>query len=396
MISLLVSRCLAWSQNRPQPRTACGLLAGGLGCGLNLLLFLGKLLAGLASGSLSVLGDALNNLSDCAGSGLTMAGFFWAGQKPDRQHPFGHGRAEYLAGLLVAVAILVLGLELGRSSLAQLLQPEPAEIHLPLWALIILGISLVVKLFLFFFYRDLGGKIQSLSLQASALDSLSDLLSTGVALCATLLSPYVPLALDAWGGLLVALFILKTGWSALQDTISPLLGQPMDPALAQEVSSLVNQHPDILGIHDLIYHDYGPGRAIMSFHAEVPAQGDFWALHQSIDTLERDLQARYQIHTVIHMDPVHNDEETLELREQILSLCQALHPSLEIHDLRVVAQPLQGSPTAPCKLLFDVVLPFQVGLSPQEIQTSLKQQIQALDPRYDPIIQIDHSFVAEE
>ena len=268
----------------PETRQRCGTLSGAVGIGLNLLLFLGKLFAGIATASIAVTADAFNNLSDAASSVVTLVGFRLAGQKADEEHPFGHGRMEYLAGLVVAMLILLVGVELGQSSLDKIVHPEPVAFS-PLSAGI-LAVSVAVKLWMFFFNRGLSRQIQSAALAATAADSLSDAAATSILLAGLLAGQFLRLPLDGWLGLGVALFILRTGWGAAKDTADPLLGRPMDRALAEDIDRIVLGHQYILGIHDLVYHDYGPGRAMMSFHAEVPADANLLEIHDVIDHIE--------------------------------------------------------------------------------------------------------------
>ena len=321
MIKALTRRCLGGADpTAPEVRQRCGTLAGGVGILLNTLLCLGKLGAGLLTGSIAVVADGLNNLSDAASSVITLIGFRLAGQAADEEHPFGHGRIEYLSGLLVAMAILLMGFELGKSSLEKLLHPE--QLSFSWLAIAILAVSIGMKIWMFHFNRVLGEAISSQAMKATAADSLSDAAATAVVLAAALVDHFLDLQVDGLAGLLVAAFILKTGWEAAKDTLDPLLGRAMDPELAADIDKLVLSHPNILGIHDLVYHDYGPGRAMMSFHAEVPADTDLLEMHDIIDHIERELKAKHHIETVIHTDPVVNDERTNALREQVAMVLQ--------------------------------------------------------------------------
>ena len=321
MIKALTRRCLGGADpTAPEVRQRCGTLAGGVGILLNTLLCLGKLGAGLLTGSIAVVADGLNNLSDAASSVITLIGFRLAGQAADEEHPFGHGRIEYLSGLLVAMAILLMGFELGKSSLEKLLHPE--QLSFSWLAIAILAVSIGMKIWMFHFNRVLGEAISSQAMKATAADSLSDAVATAVVLAAALVDHFLDLQVDGLAGLLVAAFILKTGWEAAKDTLDPLLGRAMDPELAADIDKLVLSHPNILGIHDLVYHDYGPGRAMMSFHAEVPADTDLLEMHDIIDHIERELKAKHHIETVIHTDPVVNDERTNALREQVAQLTE--------------------------------------------------------------------------
>lgn len=369
----------------PETRRRCGILSGQIGIALNLLLFAGKFLAGIMTASIAVTADAFNNLSDAASSVVTLIGFRLASQEADEEHPFGHGRIEYLAGLVVAILILLVGVELAQSSLQKILHPEPVDFSL--LSAGILAVSVAVKLWMFWFNRGLSKTIQSAALAATAADSLSDSAATGTLLLGLLAGHFMRLPLDGWLGMGVALFILRTGWSAAKDTINPLLGRPMDQALAADIDQIVLGHDYILGIHDLVYHDYGPGRAMMSFHAEVPAGADLLEIHDVIDHIERELKAKHQIETCIHMDPVVRDERTEALRCQVRDIARGLDPALSIHDFRITAGPIHTN------ILFDVVVPYGFRLSDGEVRGALAAGIKKLSERYFPVIQVDHSYV---
>ena len=389
MIQALIRACLRGRDPQaPDTRRLCGTVAGGMGIALNALLALAKFIAGAAASSVAMVADAVNNLSDAASSVVTLVGFRLAGQEADADHPFGHGRIEYVTGLIVSLAILLMGVEVGRSALDSLLHPAPAQAS-PL-SLAVLAAAILVKLWMFLFNRGLGRAIGSAAMEATAADSLSDMASTGVVLLSALAGPLVDLPIDALAGLVVAVLILRTGWEAARSTLDPLLGRPMDPALAADIDALVLGHGQILGIHDLVYHDYGPGRAMMSFHAEVPADGDLLEIHDIIDHIERELKEKHHIEAVIHMDPVVNDERTTALREQVAALARELDPALSIHDFRITAGPMHTN------LIFDVVVPYGFRLPDSQVRQSLTARIRALSPRYFPVIQIDHSYVERQ
>lgn len=387
MIKFVISRWLAGRDvSAPETRQLCGMRAGAVGIALNTLLCLGKLLAGTITGSVAIVGDALNNLSDAASSVITLVGFRLAGQQADEEHPFGHGRMEYLAGLVVSMAILLMGFELGKSSVEKLFSPESLDFS---WVAVgILAVSVAVKVWMYFFNSTLGRRIGSQTMLATAADSLSDSLATGAVLLATLAGQIWDLKIDGLAGLIVAAFILKTGWEAARDTLDPLLGRPMDPELARDIDQLVLSHDNILGIHDLIYHDYGPGRAMMSFHAEVPADSDLLEMHDIIDHIERELKEKHHIDTVIHMDPVVNDQRTTALREQVAALARELDPVLTIHDLRITAGPMHTN------VLFDVMVPYGFRLTDSQVVSQLGKKVEALSPKYSAVIEVDHSFVS--
>lgn len=369
----------------PETRQRCGVLSGGIGIGLNLLLFGGKLMAGMLTASIAVTADAFNNLSDAASSIVTLVGFRLAGQEADEEHPFGHGRMEYLAGLAVSMLILLVGVELAKSSVEKIIHPE--AVTLSVLSAVILAVSVLVKLWMFWFNRGLSKAIRSAALAATAADSLSDAAATTTLLLGLLAGHFLHLPLDGWLGLAVALFILRAGWGAAKDTVDPLLGRPMDPELAADIDRIVLGHDYILGIHDLVYHDYGPGRAMMSLHAEVPADGNFLEIHDVIDHIERELKARHHIETSIHMDPVVRDERTDALRRQVADLARQLDPALTIHDFRITAGPIHTN------ILFDVVVPYGFRLSDAEVRGELSSRIKELSDRYFAVIQVDHSYV---
>ena len=388
MIQALIRRWLAGRDpGAPEVRQKCGTYAGVVGILLNALLCLGKLAAGALTGSVAMIADAFNNLSDAASSIITLIGFRLAGQAADEEHPFGHGRMEYLAGLIVSIAILLMGLELGKSSVEKLLHPE--ELNFSWLAVAILAASVLVKLWMYRFNRALGKAISSQTMEATAADSLSDSAATAVVLAATLIGHYFHLQIDGLAGLLVAAFILKTGWEAAKDTLDPLLGRPMDPELAEDIDKLVVSHRNILGIHDLVYHDYGPGRAMMSFHAEVPADADLLEMHDIIDHIERELKEKHHIETVIHMDPIVNDERTAALRAQVEELAHEIDPVLSIHDLRITAGPYHTN------VLFDVMVPYGFRLNDGQVRGELSRRIKGLSEKYTAVIQVDHSFVEQ-
>ena len=386
MVQPLIRYCLRdGDPTFPEVRTRCGTLAGRVGICANVFLFALKLLCGLFAGSVSMVADAVNNLSDAAGSLVTLIGFKLAGQAADADHPFGHGRMEYISGFLVSVAILLMGFELLKSSVQALFAPAHTTFS-PMIAILLL-LAIGVKLMLWQFNRKLGKLIDSAAMEATAADSLSDCAATGAVLLSSFAGQFTDLPVDAAAGILVSLFIFKAGWDSLKATIDPLLGRPMDPALAKEIDELVVSHEFILGIHDLVYHDYGPGRAMMSFHAEVPAEGDMLVIHDMIDHIERELKAKHHIEAVIHMDPVVMDERTIALRDQIEELAKTIDPSLSIHDFRITAGPLHTN------LLFDLLIPYQCPLPPDVVRACLTQEIKNLSDRYFPVFHIDRSFV---
>ena len=369
----------------PSVRQSYGVLCGSVGIGFNILLFIGKFLAGLISNSIAITADAFNNFSDAGSSLITLIGFKMAGQKPDTEHPFGHGRIEYLTGLLVSLLILLMGVELIKSSVSKILHPEATECT-PVVAGILTG-SILVKLYMYLYNRSTGRKIDSAAMMATAADSLSDMLSTSVVLIATLIGKFTGLQIDGWCGLLVGIFILYAGFSAAKDTISPLLGQPPQKEFVEKIESIVQSYPQVLGIHDLIVHDYGPGRVMISLHAEVPASGDMLHLHDTIDNIERQLHRELHCDAVIHMDPVMNDdEETQELKKQVTCCLHELDKSLNLHDFRIVKGPTHTN------IIFDILVPFKFQLSDAEISRFMEEKIHSISASYYAVINIDKDY----
>ena len=368
----------------PAVRQAYGILSGSVGIFLNLLLFAGKFTAGLISGSIAITADAFNNLSDAGSSVITLIGFKMAGQKPDPGHPFGHGRIEYLSGLFVSIAILIMAFELIQSSVSKVLHPEPVDFSPVI--LVILAASILVKCYMYLYNRMISQKISSAAMMATAKDSLSDTIATSAVLFCTLLSHFQNLHIDGWCGILVGLFILYAGYDAARDTIGPLLGQAPDPEFVRQVETLVLSYPNIIGVHDLIVHNYGPGRIMISVHAEVPADGDILALHDTIDTIEHDLKNSLLCEAVIHMDPVcTHDEETVRLREIVSGFAREIGENLSIHDLRLV----RGSTHT--NVIFDLLIPYAFPISDEKTVELIRDKITGLDPKYRAVVNVDKS-----
>ena len=367
-------------------RQAYGQLCGAVGIGLNLLLFAVKFFAGSVSGSIAITADAFNNLSDAGSSLVTLLGFRLAGRKPDPEHPFGHGRMEYISGLVVAGLILLMGVELGKSSLDKILHPE--EVVFSPLVLAILAVSIGVKLCMFYYNRAVGKKIRSAAMGATATDSLSDAVSTAAVLAATLVGHFTHLNIDGWVGLLVALFILYSAYKAAQETLSPLLGQTPEPEFVEHIQQIVLSYPEVQNIHDLVVHDYGPGRVMISLHAEVPADGDLLQLHDVIDNIEHRLQKELGCMAVIHMDPIVTDDpQTAHLRTVVAEKVRSIDPRLTIHDFRIVPG------ASHTNLIFDTVVPYDVKLTPAQVQKRIGELVKELGEQYFAVVQIDNSYV---
>ena len=369
-------------------RRAWGALCGFVGIGLNILLFAGKLAAGTLSGSIAITADAFNNLSDAGSSVVTLLGFRLAGKKPDAGHPFGHGRLEYVSGLIVAGLILLMGAELAKSSVDKILHPEAVTFS---WlAAGILLASIGVKLYMYLYNRAVGKKIKSAAMSATAADSLSDTAATSAVLLAMVIGKLTDVQLDGWVGLVVALFILWSAVQAARDTISPLLGQAPDPMLVKEIESLVMAHDTVVGIHDLVVHDYGPGRCIISLHAEVPADEQVLELHDVIDNIEEELAQKLHCEAVIHMDPVVVGDPTVTaLHQQVAALVKTIDPRITIHDFRMVPGQTHTN------LIFDAVIPFDERLTRQQVADRIRQMVSEMEGDYRAVVKVENSYVSK-
>ena len=368
----------------PRVRERYGVFAGAVGILLNLCLAAGKLLAGVLSGSIAVTADAFNNLSDAGSSVVTIVGFRMAASPSDREHPFGHGRIEYLAGLAVSVAILVVGVELLKSSVTKILHPE--QVVFSLLSVGILAASILVKLWMSWFNRTLSEKIGSSAMKAVSVDSLTDAVATAAVLLSTVAAHLFQLQLDGWTGLLVAGFILDRGFNTAKDSLSPLLGEAPDQELVQEIEQTVLAHPPVVGVHDMIVHDYGPGRRIISLHAEVPSTGDILEMHDVIDHIELELQGKYGCEATIHLDPVAvDDPEVRKLKEQVTALVEGIDPALGIHDFRIVKGPTHTN------LIFDVTVPYRFRLPDAAVGRAIREQVRGMEGNYFAVVRVEHN-----
>lgn len=388
MTELLLCRFVRGYENTndPEVRERYGTLSGMVGIVLNLLISLSKFVAGVITGAVSVTADAFNNLSDAASSLVTLVGFRLAGQKADDDHPYGHGRMEYLAGLAVSVAILLVGFELAKGAVEKILQPE--EVSFSWLSVGILCVSILAKLWMYLFNKNLSHRINSAAMAATAADSLSDCVATSAVLLGLLVAHFAHISIDGWVGVLVAAFVLRAGWEALRDTVDPLLGQAPDPELVKGIQETVLSHPEILGVHDMMVHDYGPGHMMATLHAEVPLDADMAATHDVIDDVEREVMKKFHVLTTIHMDPIAvNDEQVNARKAQMLAVAQSVDPAITLHDFRMT----EGSTHT--NLIFDLVVPHGCALSDEEVRKEVQRRAKELDPTFFTVIQIDHSFV---
>lgn len=371
--------------NDPALRRAYGTLCSVYGIFLNVLLFAGKYFAGLLSGSVAITADAFNNLSDAGSSLITLMGFIIAGKKPDLDHPFGHGRAEYLAGLALAVMIGVMGFELAKSSVEKIINPVEPELNITIGLILIA--SILVKLYMALYNRRIGRKINSAAMLATATDALSDAVATSAVLATMLIAHLSGINLDGWAGLVVACFILIAAYKAAKDTISPLLGQAPAPELLREIEASVRSHSEVLDIHDLILHDYGPGRRFVSLHAEVDGNSEMFAVHDAIDAAEMEIKEKFNILATIHMDPIESDSsEVMQLRSAVQEkLCESI-PGISIHDFRMVPGPTHT------KLIFDAAVPAELNISDEKLAAQIRSIISENWHRHYAVVSIDRSY----
>lgn len=369
----------------PKVRAAYGRLCGGLGIFLNLLMTAGKIIAGHITGSISMVADALNNLSDAGSSVITLVGFKESEKAADEDHPFGHGRSEYISGLIVALLILLMGVELLKESITKVI--HPAVVSTSLTAYLILAGSVLIKCYMAFYNSRIGRKIESPAMKAVATDSLSDTVTTSVVILTMIINQFAHVNLDAWGGILVSLIILWAGYGAARDTISPLLGQKPDPSLVSRIREIVVQQPDIIGIHDMMIHDYGPGRLIVSLHAEVPGNADIYRLHDEIDNAEKELEQKLQCTAVIHMDPIAVDNAQIRATyDAVKAFMKEHYPDYSIHDFRMVPGETHTN------LIFDCVVPMEVT-DLEAVREQITSDIQTAFPGRFAVVTVEHSFV---
>lgn len=368
----------------PKVRSAYGTLSGIVGILCNLLLFTGKLVVGTLSGSVSITADAVNNLSDASSSLVTLVGFRIAEKPADEGHPYGHARVEYISGLAVAAFILIIGVELVKSSVEKILHPAPVEFS-PVVAAVLL-MSILVKLWLALFNRTLGRRIGSATLQAAAADSRNDVISTGAVLLAAAVETWTSWTIDGYVGLLVALFIIWSGVGIARDTIDPLLGKPTDPALRQLIAREIFQSDKVLGFHDLMVHDYGPGQRFATVHVEMDMREDPMTCHDIIDDIERNCWERHRIHLCIHYDPIVTDDAELNhMRKLVQQRIQALDPRLSIHDFRMV----RG--TSHTNLIFDMIIPYEMESRKAELKRQIDEAVWQESDRYFTVITFDEA-----
>ncbi len=391
MSSLLVRLFIKNADNTKDNsvRQAYGTLGSIVGILCNLLLSIFKIAIGFISGSISIVADGFNNLSDMGSSVITMIGFKLAGKPADSDHPFGHGRIEYMSAFIVAFLILLVGFELLKSSATTLVNGDASPKYTAL-ALIILAVSAAIKLWMFFFNRKIGRKISSEALIATAQDSLADVLATSAILLSVIISMVItlPFNLDAVMGILVSIFILYSGLSSAKDTINSILGTPPEKELIKEIENIILSFENFVGIHDLIIHNYGPGRQFASVHVEVPQDSDIVKCHEQVDLCEKLLSEQLDISVVIHMDPIDtNDETVITTKQQITEALTVIDSNLTLHDFRMT--PISEKRT---NLIFDVVVPSDLKLTHKQLQEKIEKMAQLINPTFMCVITFDNDY----
>lgn len=368
-------------------RASYGKLSGKVGIFCNAFLFAVKFIMGTISGSVSITADAVNNLSDAASSVISLIGFKMAEKPADEDHPYGHARYEYLSGLTVAVMIILIGFELFKTSFDKVLHPSTVDFSIAL--VIVLAVSILIKLWMALFNKSLGKKINSSALEATAADSRNDVISTSAVLAAAVISHFFKINLDGYMGIAVAVFILYSGIGLVKDTLDPLLGKAPEPELVDYIQKKILSYDGVLGTHDLMIHDYGPGRKFASVHVEMAAEGDVLKSHDVIDNIERDFLSKDNLNIIVHYDPiVTKDDIVNDFRSWLMEQVKSIDPHLSIHDLRIVPG------NSHTNLVFDCVMPHCINMSPSELKAEIRRLVNIKYPNYYCIITIDSSYAA--
>lgn len=392
MTEFLVKKLIKDSENVQdvQVRTRYGVVASSVGILCNILLFIGKFLAGVVMQSIAVTADAFNNLSDAASSIISFVGMKMASKPADEDHPFGHGRIEYIAAFIVAFLVIEVGFTFFKSSINKIMHPEAVTFELV--SFIILGVSVLVKIWLGFFNKTLGKKINSKVLAATSADCIGDVAVTSATMVAILIGYFFNINIDGIAGLLVSLVVVWAGINIAKDTLEPLIGEATDPELCQQISAMVEAYDGVVGTHDLIVHNYGPNKSMASVHAEVPRNVDIEVSHEIIDRIEREVGKKLGIFLVIHMDPVETcDREMLRVKNQVKHVLDAIDEQISFHDFRMVNGENQ------INLIFDVVLPYSFSEEQQkELLKRIRGMMKQIDSRYECVITIDKSFVGRK
>ena len=370
---------------KPQVREAYGKLAGMVGVISNLFLCAIKVIAGVLSASISIIADGINNLSDATSSIITLVGFKLAALPEDEDHPYGHARSEYLAGLIVSIIIIFVGLSLGKSSIGKIIHPE--TLSFTFLTIAILVISILVKIWQACFNYKAGIKIDSSTLKATAIDSRNDVIATSIVLLSVIITKYTGINIDGYLGVMVAVFIILSGIGLIKETSSPLLGEAPDEDLVKQIAQMALSYDGVLGIHDLVVHNYGPSKIFASIHIEVDASVDILKSHDMIDTIEKELGQQLHIHFVVHMDPIKVDDPVISKVKGPISLClkdfEGVH---SIHDMRCVP----GS--SHTNIIFDVIMDHNCPISKKEVIAAVNKVVKEIDPNYFVVITFDKAY----
>lgn len=372
--------------NDPSVRTRYGFLSSAVGLVCNLFLFTLKLILGTLTGSIAITADAFNNLSDMGSCAVTFIGFFMSNRPPDEEHPFGHGRIEYLSALVISALIMLVGLEIVKSSVEKIITPEAVEFSI--FALVGLLVSIGVKLWMGFFNRSLGRKIDSAAMRAAATDSINDCITTGATALSLVLSLWLPFSIDGYLGVAVGCFVAYSGFGIAKDTIGPLLGERPDPEIVRRATEILLSYDAISGVHDLMIHNYGPGRAVGSAHAEIPEDYNLLKAHDLIDNAEKELQNKLRIPFVIHYDPIATlSEATNVMKEKMRRITAEVCEDMTIHDFRMVVGDSHTN------LIFDAVVPFGFKGTDAELKKMIDERVAELPGNYFTVITFDRSFI---
>ena len=388
MSKLLVRLFIKDYQNtkKASVREKYGYLGSLTGIIINLILALAKYLIGTITHSIAITADAINNFSDSVSCVITLISFKMANMKPDKEHPFGHGRIEYVAALIVGFIVELMGYELIKSSIEKIKNPEAVVFSIP--AAIVLILSIGGKLWLALFNRYLGKQIDSAAMSAVFTDCIGDITATTVTLIALILSLFTDLPIDGYMGIVVSLFILYAGFGILKESIGIILGKPPSKELVDELVTFIMSHEEILGIHDLVIHSYGETRIFASVHTEIAADGDMLRVHDTIDTIEKNVMEKFGIELVIHMDPIVTNDETVEKHYQVVhKTVKEIDDALDIHDFRVVDGPTHTN------LIFDVVIPHRYRLTENELRGEISDRLQEINPQYCLVITVDNCYI---
>jgi len=386
MISLLLRRFLPENADKKTVRTIYGYVCGGAGIFLNLLLFAVKLFIGFISSSIAITADAFNNLTDAGSSVISLFGFILSGQKADKEHPFGHGRIEYIAGIFISIAIIFVGIELLKSSVDKIF--HPGEFVFNIYVVIVLVLSILVKLYMAYYNRVCGRKIQSSPLFAVATDSVNDSIATTAILVSSIFMHFTGIYIDGYVGALVSLLIIKAGISAVMETSSPLLGGAPDPEFVKKVEEIVRENPETVGIHDLVVHDYGPSKVFVSLHMEVDGSKEIFILHDAADLVEKRISEELGCEAVIHMDPIDVDNPILrELYALLKKRLDVICPEGNVHDLRIVPGPTHTN------VIFDLIVPAERFFAKDKISAELEKCIKETNESYFAVITVETSYI---